>query len=133
MRLITAVLLLSSRSCASGQHWAVTRNLPNGTWSRTQMEVSYQFQLEVNNDETTGTTLDVLGNIDLDILDTLQETLPNGQAASKAEEPNVKFERVSSEIFSACFTKSKQCSLIRSTILVSYKGQKPEHLVENLV
>jgi hypothetical protein len=96
------------------------------------MEVSYQFQLEVNNVETTGTTLDVLGDIDLDILDTLQETLPNGQAASNAEEPNVKFERVSSEIFSACFTKSEQCSLIRSTILVSYKGQKPEHSVEKV-
>eukprot|EP00339_Tiarina_fusa_P013875 CAMPEP_0117012540 /NCGR_PEP_ID=MMETSP0472-20121206/10532_1 /TAXON_ID=693140 ORGANISM="Tiarina fusus, Strain LIS" /NCGR_SAMPLE_ID=MMETSP0472 /ASSEMBLY_ACC=CAM_ASM_000603 /LENGTH=416 /DNA_ID=CAMNT_0004715635 /DNA_START=179 /DNA_END=1429 /DNA_ORIENTATION=- len=97
--------------------------------NRTDVSVSFEFQLEVNNTQVTGTTQEVLDDIDSTILSSLQTTLPNG-APDGDELPNVQFSGVSSEIFSACFTKSAQCSLVRSSIAITYEGDKPEHSVE---
>jgi hypothetical protein len=97
---------------------------------RTEISVGFEYQLEVNKISITGTTVDVLGNINSNILDALQEALPNGGTESGEELPNVQFSTIDSDIFSACFTKSDQCSLVRSSILISYEGDKPKHSVE---
>jgi hypothetical protein len=118
MRLSTALLLLGA--CSPSFVAA----------ERTEITVDYEYQLEVNGVNRVGTTEDVLGTIDSQIIGALQEALPNGGTSSSEELPNVQYETINSEIFSACFTKSEQCSLVRSSILISYEGEKPEQSVE---
>lgn len=126
------VSFLAVTSSYVGAERAVWNPHVNSVTGRTEIEVEYEYQLEVISIETTGTTEDVLQKIDSDILSSLQQTLPNGYSADPYDLPNVKFESVSSEIYSACFTTSEQCSLIRSNILVSYEGEKPDHSVEKV-
>lgn len=116
MRFVTALVLLASSAFAQAD--------------RTEITVGFEYQLEVNKIERTGTTEDVMGNINSNIIGALQEALPNGGSVSDEELPNVKFASINSKIFSACFTKSEQCSLVRSDILVSYEGDKTEHDLE---
>ena len=117
--------------------------------NRTEVAIEYEYQLEVNT--TTGTIEGVLGYLDSTILLNLQRSLPNGQTKNDDEDedessdlttseteliseegnlPNVLFSSITSDVFSACFTKSDQCGLIRSMITISYEGEKPEHSVE---
>ena len=100
-----------------------------GEPTRTSVTVGFEYQLEVNSVARVGTTEDVLGNIDSEILGALQKALPNG-GSQEGELPNVKFDKIDSEIFSACFTKSEQCSLVRSTISIHYEAEKPANSVE---
>ena len=98
--------------------------------NRTEVAIEYEYQLEVNKTESTGTIEDVLGNLDSTILRNLQDSLPNGQTTEDDELPNVTYTDVSSDVFSACFTKSEQCNLVKSKISISYEGTKPPHSVE---
>jgi hypothetical protein len=123
MRFGKALTLLASCSMAFAQS-----NLEQSEPTRTEITVGFEYRLEVNNN--VGSTEDVMGNIDSDIIGALQKALPNGGTESPEELPNVKFETVKSEIFSACFTKSDQCSLVRSLIRIDYEGEKPENSVE---
>jgi hypothetical protein len=120
-----AVLLLASSAVLADRSYL--RGLAE---NRTEVVVNFEFQLEVFEQAITGSTSDVLVLIDDDILPNLQATLPNGGTSGPDEEPNVKFETIESEIFSACFTNSDECSLISSNVLVSYEGVKPDHSVE---
>ena len=131
MRLVSVILFALTRPAYGGER-AIWNPQVNTATGRTEIDVAYEYQLEVNSVQTTGSTSDVLQRIDNEILATLQETLPNGYVTDPNDLPNVKFESVSSEIFSACFTTSEQCSLIRSNILVSYEGAKPDHSVEKV-
>jgi hypothetical protein len=107
--------------------------------------VTYEYQLEVNNINgngnqsdlavgTTSSTQDMLSFMDRNILGSLQEMLPNGgiTASSNETSPNIKFFDIKSEMYSECFTSSDQCSLVRSSILVTYEGEKPKHAVERV-
>mmetsp|Transcript_8980 Transcript_8980/g.24284 ORF Transcript_8980/g.24284 Transcript_8980/m.24284 type:complete len:412 (+) Transcript_8980:224-1459(+) len=116
-------LLLSAASYA--QAGALRRSMQ----TRNEIQVVYEYQLEVNSPATTGTTSDVMNSIDGAILTKMQKALPNG-ASVDGMDPNVEFENIDSSIFSACFTGSDQCSLIRSTITVSYAEEKPKHPLE---
>jgi hypothetical protein len=109
---------------------ASSSQLVCGQGQRTEIEVEYEYRLEVNGVSTVGTPDVVLTSIDQEILSTLQETLPNGGTTSEEEEPNVRFETIDSNLFSACFTKSERCSLIKSKLVVSYLGEKPQHSLE---
>jgi hypothetical protein len=126
MRFIGAAVLLLASSTASADR-SFLRGLAE---SRTEVVVSFEFQLEVFNEYQTGSTSQILELIGEDILPNLQEILPNGGISGTNEEPDVKFETIESEIFSACFTDSDQCSLIKSNVLVSYEGVRPAHSVE---
>jgi hypothetical protein len=97
---------------------------------RNEVSIGFEYQLEVNRTEVTATTQEVLDYIDSTILNTLQSALPNGETQDIEDLPNVLFSGVSSEIFSACFTKSAQCSLVRSTIAITFEGEKPANSVE---
>jgi hypothetical protein len=126
MRFFGADVLLLASSTVSADRSSL-RGLVE---SRTEVVVNFEFQLEVKKRSQTGTTTDILQLIDGEILPSLQATLPNGGTSGPDDEPGVKFESIGSEIFSACFTTSDQCSLIKSNVLVSYEGVRPEDSVE---
>jgi hypothetical protein len=126
MRLFGAAVLLLASSAVSAER-SFLRGLVG---VRTEVVVNFEFQLEVLQQSLTGSTSDVLQQIDDGILPNLQEILPNGKSSGPDVAPDVRFETIDSEIFSACFTKSEQCSLIKSNVRVSYSGVRPEHSVE---
>jgi hypothetical protein len=121
---------------------ASSSSVVNAQSSRNSVTVTYEYQLEVNNgtdgdgfqDVVTSSTQDTLSFMDRTILSSLQNMLPNNgmTASSPGNLPNVQFFDIQSEIFSACFTSSDQCSLVRSSILVTYEGDKPKHAVERV-
>lgn len=120
-----AVFLLASSTVSADKSFL--RGLAE---SRTEVVVNFEFQLEVKKQSQTSSTSDILQLIDEEILPTLQATLPNGSTIGPDEELEVNFETIGSEIFSACFTVSDECSLIKSNVIVSYEGVRPEHSVE---
>ncbi len=101
---------------------------PNET-SSNFVNVQYEYQLEVNTSATS--TEQVLASIDSNILQNLQQMLPDGgTTASNPQIPNVQFSEVTSKIYSDCFTESDQCSLVKTLLVVTYEGDKPENSVE---
>lgn len=96
--------------------------------SRTQISVGYEYQLEVEDAQRTGSTQEVLEIVDNDIIAELQRQFPD--VSFDTGLPIVSFESIESEIFSACFTESEQCSLVRSTIQITYEGAKPQKSVQ---
>ena len=126
MRLVTAIFLASS-SLAKGI--SITEILDI---KRTNVTVYFEYKLEIFNSASTGSTKQVLGNIDGNFTSTLQQELPNGGSQNQGELPlpNVIFETIDSTVFSQCFTKADECDLIHSNIIVSYVGPKPKHSIE---
>mmetsp|Transcript_5071 Transcript_5071/g.9437 ORF Transcript_5071/g.9437 Transcript_5071/m.9437 type:complete len:500 (+) Transcript_5071:46-1545(+) len=123
---LVAALLLGALSFVSGQE------------NRTYISVEYEYRLEVNTsssqfgisaeDELTSW----VSNIDMNIVPTLQKQLPNGKAKSEDELPNVKFESIDTQTMNQCYTKSDLCRWMKSTILVSYVGDKPGDSVQRV-
>jgi hypothetical protein len=68
----------------------------------------------------------------MDIIPELQKRLPNGQVREGASLPDVKYYEITSEATNQCFTESDGCQWIKSTISVSYQGEKPDHSVERV-
>jgi len=111
---------------------------------RNSVTVQFDYQLEVNSNsnvwnqqqqgsDSQSPTEQALRRIDRFFLGSLQQQLPNGGLTRNSQMvPTVKFEGVESEIFSMCFTSSDYCSLVRTTISITYEGDKPEHAVERV-
>lgn len=95
---------------------------------RSTVSVSFEYQLEVADIVKTGSTQDVLNMIDEEILGELQSNLPT--ISGSTGKFLVEFASIDSDIYTACFTENDQCSLVRSTVVVSYEGDKPVHSVE---
>lgn len=105
--------------------------------SRSQVTLIYEYQLEVfqlREEHSLRTTNDYVNSIDYSLLDGLQRMLPNneGSTNNSSQIPNVKFVDVSSEIYSACFTSSDECSLVRSHLVIAHEGGKPNYSVERV-
>lgn len=106
-----------------------------GQQNRTRTSVEFEYKLEVNSTkngiEAAQEELNSwMSTIDSAIIPSLQERLPNGQAASNDELPNVKFDRSSSKVINQCFTRSDACQWIQSTISLTYEGHKPDFSLE---
>lgn len=91
------------------------------------INVEFEYQLEVQDSQAAGSIADALGVIDGVILSKLQNQLPE---INKEGNHLVKFSNIQSRIFSACFTSSAACSLVRSSIEVVFEGARPGHSVE---
>ncbi|KAG7354460.1 hypothetical protein IV203_003816 [Nitzschia inconspicua] len=105
--------------------------------NRTLLSVEFEYRLEVNS--TSSDTLAArnevtswLSTIDSDIIPSLQERLPNGQAISKDGLPNVQFIQATSQPINQCFTASNVCNWIRTTIELTYDGPKPKLSMERV-
>lgn len=94
---------------------------------RSTLNVGFEYQLEVEDVQSTGSTTDALEIVDGTILDRLQKNFPQKDDTGAFL---VEFNTIESQIFSACFTDNDQCSLVRSSIEVVYDAGKPEHSVE---
>eukprot|EP00934_Nitzschia_sp_Nitz4_P000844 Nitzschia sp. Nitz4//scaffold125_size66327//14193//15359//NITZ4_006126-RA/size66327-processed-gene-0.11-mRNA-1//1//CDS//3329534598//844//frame0 len=105
---------------------ALTLGVANAE-QRNSVSITYEFQLEVGKISIAGTTEEVLTEMDSEILGALQPNLPT--LSEETGLPLVQFESINSEIFSACFTNNDECSLVRSTMTISFEGDKPEHSV----
>lgn len=121
MRATSLLLLLAGMNYAESQISNVFES------QRTNVSVSFEYQLEVSDSKQLGSTRDQLDLIDSAMLGVLQTELPLRENSGR---PKVQFESIESEIFSACFTENDECSLVRSTISISYVGDKPKHSVE---
>lgn len=113
---------------------AVLSALPPVDQVKSPVMVEFEYQMEVNGGATP---VDVQSKIDSNILAALQAMLPSGGPLTTAtgattSMPNVRFEDVSSDIFSLCFTTADECALVRSRILIQFDGQKPEYSVERV-
>jgi hypothetical protein len=112
---------------------------------RVSVAIRYEYQLEVNENQSvfksSSSSLLRLGSITstnqaLEIIDdnllvSLQEAFPYGDTTTvNSNVPNVWFVNASSAIYSACFTNSDHCSLVRTTLSISCVGEKPENSVE---
>jgi hypothetical protein len=137
MRLMMLVrrLVLGAAALSGLLHQVAGQHQQN----RTNVTVEYEYKLEVNS--TTGADEVVafeeelkswLSTIDNDIIPSLQDSLPNGESTSKNEIPNVMFSQASSERINQCYTESDFCQWIRSSIFLSYEGQKPDFSVERV-
>lgn len=98
--------------------------------TRTQITFDFEYQLDVNAVKVTGTTENVLRDIDRNILDSLQEAVPNDGTVTSDQLPAIHFEAIESEIYHTCLTGSEQCSLVQSTISISYVGGKTAGTVQ---
>lgn len=113
--------------------------------------IEYEYQLEVfynaattsfnarNNNFMPSLQQVLTSRVDQNLLATLQSMLPNGGGgaeditASFVMEPNVRFAAVNSNIYSACFTNSDECGLVRTLIVMEYDGDdKPDHSLERV-
>jgi hypothetical protein len=113
-----------------------TCNFVLGQDSRARVTVTYEYQLEVFRSTDASLAVlsanDVLDRIDLALVDGLQEMLPNDGLTINSQTMNVEFDEVSSEIYSACFTSSDECSLVRSQLDIAVEGEKPKNSVERV-
>ena len=104
------------------------------------LDVEFEYQLEVDHvgqASTTSSATDVMNEMKEDLLRAIQVALPNGSllisdsaTGSSDIDPihpsaSVHFSSIESHEFSKCFTGAQDCSLIRSTITVTYEGNKP--------
>lgn len=118
--------------------YCATSRCIRGQELRSWVTVEYDYQVEVfqlsNNSSSPfrSSTQDVLTDIDAKLVQRLQKLLPNNGVTDNAQLPNVQFLNVSSNVYSACFTSSDECSLVRSNLVVEYEGQKPDHSVESV-
>lgn len=117
----------------------------NGTEIDSAIAVQFEYRLEVNHDtvfamtskedarSSTITIEQVLrSEIAGPLLESLQSMLPHGgvTAHNNGMMPNVRFVSSSSNIFSACFTDSDACALVRTTLQVEHDGPKPPFAIE---
>jgi hypothetical protein len=120
------------------------------TTTTTTITIQYEYQLEVNqvtnfptasndkNDiESSSIKIQYILDADIDnnLLETLQSMLPYGGITAQNNEnsmelPNIRFVSATSDLYSACFTESDICGLVRTTVAVEYDGIKPLHAVE---
>ena len=101
----------------------------NASSSRTAITVDYEYQLETFDQSSTGSTIDILEEMDHIVLSVMQQLLHSNKLADDGK-PAVSFDTVFSEIYSACFTNSDDCGLVRTSIEVSYTESRPEHAVK---
>ncbi|KAL3928140.1 MAG: hypothetical protein SGARI_005127, partial [Bacillariaceae sp.] len=147
-RNLLSALLASSLLIGGSDSQNTTSPLYGSGPTGTTVTVQFEYQLEVNDNQVNfgstsavstnaggqGTsTQQVLDMIDSNFMGTLQMMLPeDGMTAGSATVPNVEFTDAESEIYSACFTNSDHCSLVRTTLNVTYQGTKPEDSVETV-
>jgi hypothetical protein len=104
---------------------------------RDRVTIIYEYQLEVDHFLSGGSpsaesTRDTLSRIDSSLTQDLQEMLRNNDVTIYEQIPTVVFLNVSSDIYSACYTSSAECSLVRSNLVVAFVGRKPKHSVEHV-
>jgi hypothetical protein len=100
---------------------------PSSAQYNNTVEVEFEYQLEVQDTTTSGTTADVLDYIDENMMGDLRGKLPGVNAEGI---PRVEFVGIQSEIYSVCFTDSDECSLVRSSIKVVVQEKKSEQAAE---
>jgi hypothetical protein len=99
---------------------------------RTEVSVQFEYILEVDGIHKSGSSHLVVAQIDSTIIDEFQKNLPAEESPKDGDLPSIFFTEVESDIFGECsFTTAKgECSLVRTTVLVSYQEEKSERSVE---
>jgi hypothetical protein len=95
--------------------------------NETRIDVEFEYRLEVQDSTIVGSTTDLLGSIDGLILSKLQEKLPDTDSQGTLL---VEFINIQSQIYSACFTSSDECSIVRSNLQVAFQRGEEVHAVE---
>jgi hypothetical protein len=117
--------------------------------------IQYEYRLELNQEtyfeatsenknDTRQSSINlqqVLNDeIDSNLLETLQSMLPYGGITAQNDGidnttalPKIRFLSATSDLYSACFTDSDVCGLVRATLHVEYDGPEPPHSVERAV
>jgi len=115
------------------------------TPKRTFMMVEYDYKLEANTTNTTNTTEkddnifsnthpleNALLDIDTNLVDDLQQRIPNGDVPDGKLMPDVKFNTVNSRFVNMCFTESDSCKWVKSRIKLSFSGDRPKPAMERV-
>jgi hypothetical protein len=106
--------------------------------------IQYEYQLEVNYGDVLALTDSARNTnnlsvqqvlqtkIDINLLESLQSKLPHAGITTSTSVPNVRFVNVQSTVYSACFTRSDECGLVRTQLTVDYDGNKPDYSMERV-
>jgi len=116
----------------------------------TFMTVEYDYKLEVNTSSAEGGKLfktkkpleEALLDIDSEIIDTIQNRIPNGNVTkgkrlsgvkiNEKKLPDVKYNSINSRFINMCYTESDVCKWVKSKIKLSFLGDAPESLMERM-
>jgi hypothetical protein len=99
---------------------------------RTEISIQFEHMLEVEGNHKTGSAHLVVAQIDSSILVEFQKNLPAEESSKDGGLPSIFFTEVESDIFGECSfsATSGECSLVRTTVLVSYQEEKSERSIE---